>query len=248
MQAWIGACVADKKPGELEFRINKPDGTVRILRGSGELQYDAESRPRNLTGIVHDITERKQAEEALKNMATRYRAMFDSSSDAIMLLDEKVFFDCNPSTLRIFGSQSRDDFINKHPAQISPLTQPGGEDSKSFANQYIAAAFKTGSILFEWIHRRLDGTEFPAEVLLTAMELDGKPVLQATVRDITERNQTQSRLAEQFEELRRWHDATLGREMRTLELKHEVNELLVQAGQPPRYPSAEAGDKGDSDV
>ncbi|MDP4029866.1 MAG: PAS domain S-box protein [Gallionella sp.] len=148
-----------------------------------------------------DITERKQAEEALKNMATKYRAMFDSSSDAIMLLDEKAFFDCNPATLRIFGSQSRDDFINKHPAQISPPTQPGGEDSTSLANQHIAMAFKSGSILFEWMHRRLDGTEFPAEVLLTAMELDGKPVLQATVRDITERKRMETEVLQLNAEL-----------------------------------------------
>jgi len=141
-----------------------------------------------------DITERKRAEESLKSMATKYRAMFDSSSDAIMLLDEKAFFDCNPATLRIFGSQSRDDFINKHPAQISPPTQPDGEDSTSLANQHIAAAFKNGSILFEWIHRRLDGTEFPAEVLLTAMKLDDKLVLQATVRDITERKRMEEKL------------------------------------------------------
>ncbi|KXS31860.1 MAG: Diguanylate cyclase/phosphodiesterase (GGDEF & EAL domains) with PAS/PAC sensor(S) [Candidatus Gallionella acididurans] len=54
------------------------------------------------------------------------------------------------------------------------------------------------------------------------------------------RKLAESKLAEQFEELRRWHDATLGREMRTIELKREVNELLGQAGQPPRYPSVEA--------
>jgi PAS domain S-box-containing protein len=56
------------------------------------------------------------------------------------------------------------------------------------------------------------------------------------------RKLAESKLAEQFEELRRWHDATLGREMRTIELKREVNELLGQAGQPPRYPSADAAE------
>ncbi|MFA7238645.1 MAG: PAS domain S-box protein [Sulfuricellaceae bacterium] len=201
MQAWIGACVADKKPDALEFRVTLPDGTVRILNGYGELQHDAGNKPSYLIGIVHDITKRKQAEESLKSMATKYRAMFDSSSDAIMLLDEKAFFDCNPATLRIFGSQSRDDFINKHPAEISPPTQPSGEDSTSLANQHIGTAFKSGSILFEWMHRRLDDTEFPAEVLLTAMELDGKPVLQATVRDITERKRMETEVLQLNAEL-----------------------------------------------
>jgi len=60
-----------------------------------------------------------------------------------------------------------------------------------------------------------------------------------TFRLEARRKQAEYKLAEQLEELRRWHDATLGREMRTIELKREVNELLSKAGQPPRYPSAE---------
>lgn len=55
-----------------------------------------------------------------------------------------------------------------------------------------------------------------------------------------QREQAESKIAEQLSELQRWHDAMLGREMRTIELKHEVNQLLGQAGQPPRYASAEA--------
>ncbi len=57
--------------------------------------------------------------------------------------------------------------------------------------------------------------------------------------NITEIKQAQFNLTEQLEELRRWHDVMLGREMRILDLKQEVNQLLVQAGQPLRYPSAD---------
>jgi PAS domain S-box-containing protein len=66
-------------------------------------------------------------------------------------------------------------------------------------------------------------------------------------RDITERKQAEARMAEQLDELRRWHAATLGREGRVLELKKEVNELLAKAGQPPRYASAveEEGEKSE---
>lgn len=60
-----------------------------------------------------------------------------------------------------------------------------------------------------------------------------------TQRAIVEREQAGLKLAEQLDELRRWHAATSGREERILELKHEVNELLRKSGQPPRYPSAE---------
>jgi hypothetical protein len=59
-----------------------------------------------------------------------------------------------------------------------------------------------------------------------------------TAQDVTERKQADARAAEQLDELRRRHDATLGREGRVLELRKEVNELLAKAGEPPRYPSA----------
>jgi PAS domain S-box-containing protein len=75
---------------------------------------------------------------------------------------------------------------------------------------------------------------------------DGKAIgLFGICEDITKRKQAEFNLAEQLEELRRWHDITLGREGRVLELKHEVNELLGQAGQPPRYLSAESQDPKD---
>jgi len=68
--------------------------------------------------------------------------------------------------------------------------------------------------------------------------LPDQDLMISTVQDVTERHEVLARLAEQVEELRRWQEATLGRELRSLELKQEVNALLAEAGQPPRYPSA----------
>ena len=72
------------------------------------------------------------------------------------------------------------------------------------------------------------------------------PVLNARLQEEIQkrkREQTQKKLKEQVEELQRWHNATLGRENRILDLKREVNELLGKAGQPPCYPSAKSQDK-----
>ena len=60
--------------------------------------------------------------------------------------------------------------------------------------------------------------------------------------DITERKRNEAQLLEQLDELRRWQQATLGREGRVLEMKKEVNHLLAAQGQPPRYPSAADGE------
>lgn len=71
------------------------------------------------------------------------------------------------------------------------------------------------------------------------------PALQRVLseeQDITARKQTEAQIAEQLDELKRWYAAMTGREMRVMELKREVNELLKQAGQPPRYLSVEQTD------
>jgi len=134
-----------------------------------------------------------ESAEALRRSETKFHTLYDSTRDAVMLLDTKGFFDCNPAALVMFGCATREDFCSKHPADVSPPTQPDGTDSLTRANQGIAAALKKGTDRFEWMHQRVDtGETFPAEVLLSAMELDGKPVLQAVVRDITVRKQNEA--------------------------------------------------------
>ena len=106
--------------------------------------------------------------------------------DALMLLDEKGFFDCNKSTLGLFGCRSVEEFMKFHPADLSPPTQPDGTPSMNAAMSHIQKAFQLGTDHFFWVHSRVDGTHFSADVLLTRMPLKGREVLQATVRDITE--------------------------------------------------------------
>jgi len=130
------------------------------------------------TAIMRNISDSRQLE-------TKYRLLFETSTDAIMLLDNKGFFDCNDTALRIFGCCSREQFLGRHPCDFSPDQQPNGQDSRQLANEHIARAFEHGSDRFEWMHTKLDGTNFPAAVRLTAMQLNGRQVLQATVRDIS---------------------------------------------------------------
>ena len=88
--------------------------------------------------------------------------------------------------------------------------------------------------------QRQDGSQVWVELRRHAQRSGECWTIVTLVRDITARKLSEFALAEQLEELRRWNEVTLGREGRILELKQEVNQLLVQAGQPPRYPSAES--------
>ena len=136
--------------------------------------------------IFEDITDRKQAEEKLEESEQKYQTTFNASMDALMLFGGACFFDCNNATLRLFGCKSVEEFTKFHPSDLSPPTQPDGRPSMEAANSHIQKAFKTGADHFFWVHSRIDGATFPADVLLTRLPLKGREVLQATVRDITE--------------------------------------------------------------
>ena len=129
--------------------------------------------------------------EALHRSETKYRAIFEESSDAILLIDSAAFIDCNNAALRLFGCSSRRDFLGSQLSRWSPATQSTGEDSSALMQIHLDKVLKQGRDKFEWLHQRQDGLLFPAEVWLTRIELDAKPVIQATIRDNSERKQAE---------------------------------------------------------
>ena len=84
-------------------------------------------------------------------------------------------------------------------------------------------------------HRLANGDVRTVEVHSSPIEVKNKKILFSIVHDITERRQAEEQVQQQLDELRRWNEVTLGRETRVMELKHEVNELLMKSGLPQRY-------------
>ena len=173
-----------------ERTLRRHDGReIPILKTVAEVELAGESV---LLETFVDISERKQAAEAMRHSETKFRTLYDSSSDAIMMLNEEGFFDCNDATVNMFGCKDHADLCSRHPANLSPPNQPCGTDSRTLANERIATAMKDGVNRFEWMHMRVDtGEPFPAEVLLNAMEIDGKRIVQAVVRDIRDRKRAE---------------------------------------------------------
>jgi PAS domain S-box-containing protein len=91
----------------------------------------------------------------------------------------------------MFRAKNGEQFISLGPSDLSPDRQPDGRVSAEKAREMMETALREGSHFFEWTHRRFDGEEFPTDVLLTRMEQEGKVMLQATVRDITERKRVE---------------------------------------------------------
>ena len=135
-----------------------------------------------------DISRQKQAEEALTKSEKKHRTLYESSKDAIMMLEppDWKFTGANPSAIKLFMARDEQHFFSSNPWKFSPEYQQDGEFSRDKAIRMMKIAMKTGSASFEWTHKKLNGEEFPATVLLSRIELGEKQLLQATVRDVSQ--------------------------------------------------------------
>ncbi|MBT4135442.1 cache and HAMP domain-containing protein [archaeon] len=131
-------------------------------------------------GLGEVVKAKQEAEE-------KYKILYETSQDAIMILEPPKwnFTAGNPATVKMFGAKDEKDFISYGPGKLSPKNQLNGKLSSEEAKKMIGIAMKKGSYSFYWTHKKINGKSFYASVLLTKMKLNGKDVLQATVRDLS---------------------------------------------------------------
>jgi len=145
--------------------------------------------------VIRDIDEQVKAKNKLVESEMKFKTLYSSSQDAIMMLSpEDGFFAGNEASIKLFGCKDEKEFIDQEPASLSPLNQPDNSLSSEKAKKMMALALKKGSHFFEWKHKRMDGSEFYATVLLTKMQFLSNKVLQATVRDTTHQKQAEEEL------------------------------------------------------
>jgi PAS domain S-box-containing protein len=128
-----------------------------------------------------------------------YRELFEHSADAILIIKNGRFVDCNPATLDMLGYKQKEEFLNTHPSELSPKFQPDGRLSYEKADEMMKNAMEEGSKRFEWEHVRANGEVFPVEVLLTPINSYQGAFLHVVWRDITERKSKEKELQANYE-------------------------------------------------
>jgi len=184
------------------------------------------------------------SEDRLRQSAEQSRQMFEMNRDGITVFrltpDGRpgCFIDANPAASAMLG-YTKEEFLDLAPLDL----EPGATDAQVAAR--LAELQRKGTARLEATLQTKDGGHVTLDVHSVEIDYDGRPAIMNIGRDITQRKQLEAKMAEQLRELQRWHDVTLGRETRVLDLKREVNELLTQAGLPPKYQSVHDGLKPD---
>jgi|GEM_PF-6362437 len=203
--------------GNFNFQMSliAKDKRIHSFEYSSSIMDDPSSDSKWIVSIGRNITENQKIELHLKNpqiiyekttqkalieSEEKYRTLFEMSDDAILTLDRNGVISCNQATVELFGCKSKEEFLSKHPKDLSPRYQKDGTRSRESSAQMISIAYQTGKNFFEWTHSRMDGTTFPVETLLTPMKIDGGDVIQAIVRDISERKKAKNELQKGKEE------------------------------------------------
>jgi PAS domain S-box-containing protein len=170
--------------------IRRDDGTIRYVLGRMRLARDASGRVR-VYGINQDITERKMAEEALKESEEKYRNVFAVENDALFLMNEKTgaILDVNDAASALY-QYTRNELMQMKGSDLSAEPE---ESNRSIKKHQVRDSTR--------FHRRKDGTIFPVDISASFFTFKGRPVVLEAARDMTELKAAEDELRRHREEL-----------------------------------------------
>ena len=150
-----------------------------------------------LYSIIHDITERNQIENALRESEELYRQLFEAESDAVVLIENATgqILEANSAAAALYG-YTREEFLSMKNTDVS--AEP--EETRRLTITTPIVAEKVMPVLLRW-HRKKDGTIFPVEITGRFFHWKGHDVHIAAIRDITSRRETEEKILEQQKQL-----------------------------------------------
>lgn len=194
-----------KKSYVREYRMRRKDGNIIWVQERSQILLNAEGTIDYISGVLFDISKRKQGEEAMRESEERFRSVVESATDAIITADFRGnIISWNKSAETIFGYKAVE-MVGQ------PITRLMPEVYRE-AHSRGLARFKDGNN-FPYIGRtielrglRRDGQEFPLELSLAAWRIPQGTFFTAMIRDITERHQAAEALRQEKETAQRYLD------------------------------------------
>ena len=195
----------------IEFRLLRRDGSVAWVRDEAVVVRDEAGEPMCTQGYMLDITERKEREAAVRQADARTRAMLDAALDGVVMVDHLgAIIEFNPAAERIFG-YGREAVVGRQ--MVDLIVPPAYRAAHSAGFQrYLATGEST--VLGKRIEirgMRADGSEFPLELSIAAVDVGGEPVFTAYVRDISDQHRREAALLESEAIVNSSFDAVVGR-------------------------------------
>jgi PAS domain S-box-containing protein len=180
----------------VDYDIFRKDGSTRTLEFSASLMMDSTEKPAGFRGVVRDVTERKQAEEALRESEERYRSLFQNNHAVMLLINPETaeIVDANPAACSFYG-WNHEELTTKKIGDINTLT-----DVQIFQEIERAQSGQTQQFFFR--HRLAKGEIVDVEVFSGPITLNGKKLLYSIVHDITERKKAIEALRDSEEKYR----------------------------------------------
>jgi PAS domain S-box-containing protein len=176
------------------YRIKRADGQYRWIQSMGEPFYDAEGRIAHWYGLIIDIDDRKRAEQELRLSEARKAAILDSALECIVTIDhEGCITEFNHAAERTFGYR-RDQVLGRQLADVIIPPALRERHRQGFARYMATGEAQVLGQRIELTAVRADGSEFPVELAITRIPLDGPPSFTGYLRDITERKQSEEEL------------------------------------------------------
>lgn len=184
VQRAIDKAVYEGKPYSIDHRIILSDGSERIVHEEAEVTRDETGRAIRMVGTIHDITNWKRAEEALKESETRFRMLFESAPVAIVLTDHNGNFIAANEWMETISGYSK--------KELEVVKAPTHYVHEEDRNKILSELNETGKLRdFEVELRQKNGIIYHALLNEDLIELEGKKINLATIRDITEQKRAE---------------------------------------------------------
>ncbi|WP_419771056.1 MAG: ATP-binding protein [Candidatus Marinarcus sp.] len=206
-----------------EITSGNLNAEIEVL-GVKELKILSENFRRMRDKISEDITQLKVQEEKIKafnselqeevRLRTKeletekevFETLFNDAYDGVSLYKKDRFIACNQALVKMLGCESKEAFLKMKREDVSPVFQPNGQKSSELANKHIQKCLNEGSAQFEWMHKKVNGEEFWAEIVLTRIVIDNEALVHGVWRNIQDKKALELEIENKNIDLQEYND------------------------------------------